>query len=122
MNACCRECDKAAEHFSARAVFTGKLRHHCRACKDDTLLKRLLRFNYWITCADGLFESALSSITPDEDEDDDWEMDIVSADDGFPQGVFLRDQDDFDDDDRAMADTPLIVERPPECSYPLRLF
>ncbi|KAJ7760666.1 hypothetical protein DFH07DRAFT_429003 [Mycena maculata] len=112
-----KNCDVVGLGLSARAIFAGKLRHHCRACAEDGLLKRLLRYNYSSARADNMLESALAIIS----DDDDCEMDDASADDGFPEGVFLRDQDDFDDDDRSMDDVPLIVERPAE-SYLLRLF
>ncbi|KAJ6553489.1 hypothetical protein DFH09DRAFT_585600 [Mycena vulgaris] len=113
-----KACDAASERLSAKAIFTGKFRPHCRLCSQDTLLKRLLLFNHWVARVDLIFESALLLIKPD---DDDYEMGDAPVDDDFPQAVFLKDRDDFDDDDLTMDEDPLIAERHAD-SYALRLF
>ncbi|KAJ7148939.1 hypothetical protein C8R43DRAFT_1007722 [Mycena crocata] len=112
-----RYCDEAAEHFSAKAIFTGKLRKHCRDCNRDSLLKRVLAYNHYIVRLDG-FEAVISEMEACVDNCD---MNDAPVDDGFPQGVFLRDRDDFEDDDETMDDTPFIEERQADC-YSLRLF
>ncbi|KAJ6577523.1 hypothetical protein B0H19DRAFT_562377 [Mycena capillaripes] len=112
-----KDCDLAGERLSSRAFYSGKLRHHCRVCSKDTLLKRLLLVRHWASRADAMFESALSLLNAE----DDFEMADTTLDDSFPEGVLLRDRDDFDDDDGLMNDAPLIVERHSEC-YSLRLF
>ncbi|KAJ7056711.1 hypothetical protein C8F01DRAFT_1154647 [Mycena amicta] len=104
-----RACDEAGEHCTARQFFSGKLRHHCSVCAKDSLHKRLLLFNYWVDRADAELEDALQL--------EDIEMVPV---DEFPKCVFLRDRDDFDDE-AAMEEDPLIIERHPEC-HSLRLF
>lgn len=110
-------CDPVLERLSAVALFTGKVCLRCRICSHDSLFKRLLLFNHFVTRADVLFESALSLLPPD----DDYQMDEASDDDCFPRGVLLKDRDDFDDDDRAMEEDPLIVDHPTE-TYPFHLF
>ncbi|KAJ7746298.1 hypothetical protein B0H16DRAFT_1556925 [Mycena metata] len=103
-----RDCDVAGESCSPKAFLAGKLRHHCRVCGKDSLLKRLLLVHYW---------AARNNALPLANAgDDDHEMT-----DGFPEPVFLRDRHDFDDFDDDPMDDPLVVERHPEC-YPLRLF
>jgi hypothetical protein len=88
-------------------------------CSQDTLLKRLLLVRHWAASADALFESALSLLN--HDAEDDCEMGNATLDDSFPDGIFLRDRHDFEDEDGLMEDTPLIVARHPEC-YSLNLF
>ncbi|KAJ7676276.1 hypothetical protein B0H17DRAFT_127007 [Mycena rosella] len=98
-------CDPLVERLSAKTLFTGKFRLRCRACSQDTLLKRLLLINHWAARAEHIFEHALSLISDPDDP-------MVEVDEGYPQGVFLKDRDDFDDTDGAMDEEPLITERP----------
>ncbi|KAJ7630294.1 hypothetical protein FB45DRAFT_1058324 [Roridomyces roridus] len=115
-----RDCDAASDRLSSRAIFLGKAGSHCRSCKDDTLLKRLLRFNYWIAFKDEMFEAALDL----EDEADCWDiLDEAGAeeDHNFPKGVSSHDRDDFEDEggDRMDSDdAPVIdiVQRYPQLS------
>ncbi|KAJ7036862.1 hypothetical protein C8F04DRAFT_1094622 [Mycena alexandri] len=102
-----KDCDVASESYSPKAFLTGKLRHHCRVCGRDSLLKRLLLVHYWAARDDAL------SLANAGDDD---KMAV-----SFPESVFLRDRHDFDDFDDDPMDDPLVVERHPEC-YPLRLF
>ncbi|KAJ7039706.1 hypothetical protein C8F04DRAFT_1086336 [Mycena alexandri] len=102
-----KDCDVASESYSPKVFLTGKLRHHCRVCGRDSLLKRLLLVHYWAARDDAL------SLANAGDDD---KMAV-----SFPESVFLRDRHDFDDFDDDPMDDPLVVERHPEC-YPLRLF
>jgi hypothetical protein len=111
-----RACDAAVERLSAKAIFAGKFRHHCRVCRHDSLLKRLLLFNHSIARGDHIFESALLLLK----SDGDCEMEDAPVDD-FPQDIRLNDRHDFEEED-PMDEDPLITEKRREESYPLRLF
>ncbi|KAJ7671484.1 hypothetical protein DFH06DRAFT_1319657 [Mycena polygramma] len=116
-----KDCDLAGQYLPREAVYRGKLRHHCRICGKDSLLKRLLLVRHWASMAYAMYKSISTLPLPVPVPDDDAEMGDAAWD-SFPRDVLLRELDDFDDDEGSMYDDPLIVEQDSEGSSSLSLF